>query len=353
MYEDTAAVVGLDVGDRRSHLVARSREKRVVLRRCGLPTTREGLTRAMEGLPRSLVVLETGTHTPWIANHLSALAHVPLVANARELAYIFRSHNKNDETDAEKLVRLGMADPPLVRPVRVKDPEAHKHLSVVRGRVLLVGARTMLINGARGMSKSMGERVEKCSTAAFPRRAEEQLEASVREMLDPMLAATAEVSDCIKEYDKKIDALCQERYPETRLLTQVPGVGNFLALSYVLTVADPTRFRRARDVGPFLGLIPRRDQSGGRDPDLSITKAGDCLTRRLLVNSTHYILGYNGPDCNLRRWGLERTTDGGQVAKMKTVVAVARKLAILLLHLWKTGETYQPLYGVAEQTPSS
>jgi transposase len=280
-----------------------------------------------------------------MASYLQELEHVPLVANARELAYIFRSNRKSDEEDAEKLVRLGLADPPLVRPVRPKSPDAHRHLALVRSRVLLVGARTKLINGCRGMAKSMGERVGKCSTAAFPRRARQQLSTAVQQTMAPLLDAVEALTANIADYDRRIDALCLENYPETARLTQVHGVGNILALCFVLTVGDPTRFARHREVGPFLGLVPRRDQSGSQDPQLRITKAGDSLTRRLLVNSSHHILGPFGPDCALRRWGLARLGKGGKIMKRKTVVAIARKLAVLLLHLWTTKEDYQPLYG--------
>jgi transposase len=141
-----------------------------------------------------------------------------------------------------------------------------------------------------------------------------------------------------------IEQLCQEHYPETHHLRQVSGVGPITALAYVLTLDDPDRFRKSREVAPALGLVPKRDQSGDRDPQLRITKTGDSYLRRLLVGSAQYILGPFGPDCDLRRWGLKLAQRGGKNAKKRAVVAVARKLAVLLHHLWVTGEVYDPFY---------
>ena len=212
----------------------------------------------------------------------------------------------------------------------------------------LVRARTQLVNAARGMAKTLGDRAPRCSTESFARRAEEGLEGSVRVALQPLIHGIRDLSTHIAAGEHRIQELCCTRYPQTRRLTQVPGVGPILALSFVLTVGDPTRFRKSREVGPFFGLVPRRDQSGARDPELPITKSGDCLVRWLLVQSAHHILMKSAPDSDLRRWALEHTRIGGQAARHKTVVALARKLAVLLHRLWVTGETYRPLQHVQE-----
>lgn len=120
------------------------------------------------------------------------------------------------------------------------------------------------------------------------------------------------------------------------------GVGPLISLTFVLTIGDPLRFKKSRELGPYLGLIPRQHESGQSTPSLRISKAGDSYLRQLLVNGAHYIPGYHGPDCDLRRWGLQRAT-GGKNAKKRAVVAVARRLAILLHRLWATGEAYVPL----------
>jgi transposase len=151
-----------------------------------------------------------------------------------------------------------------------------------------------------------------------------------------------QLSEQIASSDKRIEALIQERYPETEALRQVPGVGPIISLSYVLTLGDPTRFKMSRQVGPYLGLVPRQRESGQRSPALRISKAGNKYLRQLLVQGAHYILGYRGPDTDLRRWGLDHAA-GGKASKKRAIVGVARKLAVLLHRLWVTGEAYIPL----------
>ena len=147
----------------------------------------------------------------------------------------------------------------------------------------------------------------------------------------------------INALDERIAEMARQHYPETALLTQVPGVGTLTALVYVLTLEDPQRFPKSRSVGSYLGLRPRQRDSGSLQPQLRITKAGDEHLRWLLVGAAHYILGPFGPDTDLRRWGLALAAQGGRAAKKRAAVAVARKLSVLLLRLWATGEVYEPL----------
>ena len=153
----------------------------------------------------------------------------------------------------------------------------------------------------------------------------------------------AAVSDCIQVYDERIEKLGREKYGHTELLRQVKGVGPLTSLAYVLTLENPDRFAKSRDVGPYLGLVPKQEESGDSQPQLGISKAGDVMLRRLLVGSAHYILGPFGPDTDLRRYGLRLCERGGKNAKKRAAVAVARKLAVLLHRLWISGEVYEPL----------
>lgn len=148
----------------------------------------------------------------------------------------------------------------------------------------------------------------------------------------------------IRKSDRDIEQIAREHYPETELLKQVSGVGTLIALTYVLTVGDPHRFQKSRDVGCYVGLRPKRSQSGESQPQLRITKEGDRYLRAMLVQGAHYVLGWRGPDSDLRRWGLRLAERGGKSAKKRAIVAVARKLAVLLHKLWITGEVYEPLY---------
>jgi transposase len=201
-----------------------------------------------------------------------------------------------------------------------------------------------LINHVRGTVKAIGERLPSCSAPAFAHRARPLLPAVLRSALEPLLDLIADMTEQLRSYDRRLEALAESRYPMVRVLTQPRGVGTLTALSYVLTLEDPTRFRRSRHVGPYLGLVPAQRQSGDRAPELSITKAGDRALRRLLVQSAQYMLGPFGEDSDLRRWGLRLAGEGSKSRKKKAVVAVARKLAVLLHHLWVTGEVYAPLH---------
>jgi transposase len=195
----------------------------------------------------------------------------------------------------------------------------------------------------RGLVKTMGARLSSCSSDAFSKKVVAEIPDELRKTLQPLLGLVAKLSDEIKLFDKKIEQLADERYPHTQLVRQVKGVGPVTALAYVLTLENPLRFVKSRDVGPYVGLVPRQEDSGDTQPQLSISKAGDRMLRKLLVGSAHYILGPFGPDTDLRRFGKKLCARGGKNAKKRATVAVARKLAVLLHRLWISGEVYEPL----------
>jgi transposase len=266
-----------------------------------------------------------------------------LVANPRLMDGTKRRKRKNDRVDANKLARVGRMDPQSLFPIEHRSREVRQDLVVLRARDALVAARTQLINTTRGLVKSVGARLPKCSSASFPHKVEEALPAEVREALLPLVRLAEALSDCIKVYDERIEKLATEKYAHTSLLRQVKGVGPLTSPAYVLTLENPERFAKSRDVGPYLGLVPKQEDSGESQPQLGISKAGDEMVRRLLVGSAHYILGPLGPDTDLRRYGLRLCERGGKNAKKRAAVAVARKLAVLLHRLWVSGEVYEPL----------
>jgi transposase len=274
---------------------------------------------------------------------LKSLGHKVLVANPRKLRLIWQNESKHDRLDAENLARLARMDPKLLHPIRHPDRESQAAMAVLRSRQALVEARTKLVNHVRGAVKSYGSRLKSCSTGSFAKRASSQIPEDLRPALTPVLEAIGDLTRKIRAYNRQIEQMATERYPETTLLRQVSGVGPLTALCYVLKIGDPHRFYRSRLVGAYLGLRPRRSQSGSKDPELGITKVGDKPLRKLLVGSAHYILGPFGPDTDLRRWGLAMAARGGKNAKKRAVVAVARKLAVLLHALWVNSEEYEPL----------
>ena len=197
-----------------------------------------------------------------------------------------------------------------------------------------------MVGHVRSVVKNMGERLAPSSAASFGHKA--KIPEALNEALKPMLEMIRELTKKIRAYDLMIKNAATEKYPETERLSQVGGVGPLTALAYVLTLEEPERFAKSRMVGPYLGLVPRLDQSGQIDKQLRITKHGDGYLRRLLVGSAHYILGPFGPDCDLRTFGLKLMQRGGKNAKKRAVVAVARKLAVLLHALWRSGQQYEP-----------
>ncbi len=340
--KETALTVGLDLGDRYIQVCVID-ETGEIVEESRLPTKPAALRRRFSLHESLRVVLEAGTHSPWVSRLLVDLGHEVLVANPRKLRLIYQNESKSDRVDAEYLARVGRLDPSLLAPLRHRSAETQEDLAVLRSRNCLVRARTRLITHARGAVKSCGERLPACSAESFAVKAEPLLTENLRPALLPVLATIARLSAEIAALDELIEKTAREDYPETALLTQVPGVGTLTAQCFVLTIEDPARFPQPRAVASYLGLRPRQADSGSLSPQLRITKAGDEHLRWLLVGAAHYILGPFGPDSDLRRWGLALCAKGGKSGKKRAVVAVARKLAVLLLRLWQTGEIYEPL----------
>jgi transposase len=218
-------------------------------------------------------------------------------------------------------------------------------MALIRSREALVGCRTQLVNHVRGAVKSFGGRLPKCPAVSFHNKAAEHIPEALMPALGLILEQIASLTELIRDYDRQLETICEEHYPETELLRQVEGVGPLTALTFVLTLEDPYRFEKSRSVGAnSLGLVPASDRSGERDPrEKRISKEGDEMLRKLLVGSAHYILGPFGSDSDLMRHGEKLASRGGKNSKKQAVVAVARKLAVLLHSLWVSAEVYEPL----------
>ena len=338
----TGQTIGIDVGDTWSQICVVDAGGTVV-EEARVRTTAQAVHSRFGLAPRSRVVLEVGTHSPWLSRLLAELGHEVIVANPGRVRLIVASATKHDRADAEHLARLGRIDPALLAPARHRGLQAQRDLAVIRARDSLVRVRTSLINHVRQAVKSQGGRLLACAAAAFTRKVPDAIPAALAPVLAPHLTVIADLSAQIVQADRAIVRLGAEVYPETQLLRQVAGVGPLTALTFILTIDDPHRFPTSRAVGAYLGLVPRQRASGQRQPQLRITKAGDQLLRRLLVGAAHYVLGPFGPDTDLRRWGLRYAPPGARNAKKRAVTAVARRLAVLLHRLWVTGEVYEPL----------
>ena len=314
-----------------------------------LSTTPEALRRRFASEPSLRVAIEAGTHSPWASRVLEECGHEVLVANARKLRLIYANKRKTDEMDAENLARLARVDPKLLYPLKHRGQECQAHMAIVRSREALVGTRTQLVNYVRGTVKSFGGRLPKCPARSFHKRASEHIPEALLAALGPILEQIGSLTERIRQYDRQLEAISKEHYPETDLLRRVEGIGPLTALTFVLTLEDPHRFEKSRSVGAYLGLVPATDRSGDSDPQKRISKEGDQMLRKLLVSSAHYILGPFGSDSDLRRHGEKIASRGGKNSKKRAAVAVARKLSVLLHHLWVTGEIYDPLYNTRQR----
>jgi transposase len=335
---------GVDIGDKYSYLCLIDTESGEVVEEGRLRTNPKAFRRRFASEQPMRIAIEAGTHSPWVSRLLEECGHEVLVANARKLRLIYANKRKTDEMDAENLARLARVDPKLLYPLKHRGQECQTHMAIVRSREALVGTRTQLVNHVRGTVKSFGGRLPKCPARSFHKRASEHIPEALLAALGPILEQIGSLTERIRQYDRQLEAISKEHYPETDLLRRVEGIGPLTALTFVLTLEDPHRFEKSRSVGAYLGLVPATDRSGDSDPQKRISKEGDQMLRKLLVSSAHYILGPFGSDSDLRRHGEKIASRGGKNSKKRAAVAVARKLSVLLHRLWVTGEIYDPLY---------
>ena len=341
--------IGLDLGDRNSWYCVVDEAGQIKLEQ-QVRTTAKALHEIFGAMPCSRIAVEIGTHSPWISRLLKELGHEVIVANARKVRLIGESRKKDDRLDAQTLARLARMDPELLYPVKHRSAEAQADLMVIRARAGLVRARTSLVNTARGLTKSYGQQLRSCNVRNMNPEKAEHLSPEVQRALAPLLGEIESLSEKIGECNEQIESLARESYPQVALLKQIKGVGTLIALTFLLTLEDPHRFGKSRDVGGYLGLQPGRRKSGQSEPQLHISKEGDPYLRTLLVQGAQHILGPFGVDCDLRRWGLKLAERGGRNGKKRAIVATARKLAVLLHHLWVSGEVYEPLHNSSRMT---
>jgi transposase len=338
--------LGLDLGDRRSSfcLISAAGE---ILGEDTVATTKDTLTMLFDRMESCRIVLEACGHVHWVAQLARECGHEVIVANPRELRLISKSGRKNDRNDARTLARLGRVDPDLLRPIKLRGESCRATRALLHARDQLVRMRTKLVTFTRGQVKCFGGRVPACSAESFHKRAGAYVPEPLRDVIDPILETLTQLGASIRAFDKEIERISQERHPETGVLRQVRGVGPVLALAYAATIEDPERFSSSRTVGSFVGLTPGLYDSGAKTPELRISKRGDRYLRRLLVNASSYILGPFGGDSDLTRYGERIARGGSQRDKARARIAVARKLACLLHHLWRTGSAWDPNYALA------
>ena len=337
--------VGIDLGDQRSRFCLLDAQG-ILCEEGRVRSTRSAFQSRFGALAPARIALETGTHSLWAGELLAELGHEVIVAHVREVRAITGSASKSDQADARKLARYARVDPEILHAVQLRNSDQQRDLVLIRARAALVRARSLLINSVRGLVKPFGYRVSSCDADCFAARCRQELPGDVRASLLPRVEQITQLTEQIRDYEKQISVVAAEKYPHIAPLRSVFGVGPVTALTFVLTLADPQRFARSRDVGCYLGLRPQRSQSGERDPQLGITKAGNTCLRWLLGECAHRLLQVDAPDSAIKRWGQKLCERGGRNARKRAIVAVARKLAVLLHKLWVTQQRWEPLYGM-------
>lgn len=340
-----STVIGIDLGDKFNLFHVVSQEDGELLEDGRVKCTEDGMRAFFAQREPALVAIEAGTHSPWVSRLAEEAGHEVIVANPRKVRAIYDNERKCDKIDAEMLARIARMDPELLKPVKHRGKKAQADLAVLRTRDAAVATRTKLINHIRGTVKSFGARLPHCGADAFHKKTLEAIPDELLPALKPLYLIVEQLTQTINDYERYCDMRIKEEYGEADVLKTVPGVGTITGLAYILTLEHPDRFKNSRSVAPFVGFVPRRDQSGDTDRSGRISKTGDAFLRRLLVGSAQYILGPFAKPSQLRDWGLKLASSGGKYAKRRAVVAVARKLAIILHVLWSTGMVWEDYPG--------
>jgi transposase len=347
--------IGVDLGDRKHHVCVTDKHG-VILSEFSINNDRAALKQLCDEYPNAAVAIEVGTHSPWVSRFLTDGGMNVIVANARKLRAIYQNERKCDEFDARMLAKLLRADPDLLSPIQHGSEQAQKDLVAIKVRDSLVRQRVAIIATVRGVNKSMGLRIPASSSESFHVKAEAFLEdhPELEPAITPALISLESLSSQIKFYEKAIEQAAREHHPQAVKFQQIPSIGPITSMAFVLCIEDPSRFKDPRDVGAYLGLVPRRDQSGGTDKQLPISKVGNRYLRQLLVQCAQYLLGHFGPECALREQGLKLAEKGGKAAKKKAVIAIARKLAVMMVAMWQKGSDYEafPVRRITEPKPT-
>jgi len=331
--------VGLDVGLRSSSVCIIDDQGAIRLLR-DVPSEIEPIAacvRSVDGEVAGLA-LETGNLTPWLAAGLRAEGFRVVVMEARQVKTTLSSmRNKTDRNDAQgiaQILRTGW-----YREVHVKSLESQRLKTLLAARRALLRRRIDLENGVRGLLKVYGIKLPpQIYHARFDELARQAMAAdpSLAEALDPLLEARGHLYRAFLDIDRRVKALAQAD-PIAQLLMSAPGVGYITALTFKAAIDDPARFRRSKTVAAHFGLTPRRYQSGERDNPGRISKAGDAEVRSALFLAANTIMNGRGKSSPLRSFGARLSRSKG---RKRAIVAVARKLAVVLHTMWTDGTMY-------------
>ena len=332
--------IGMDLGNKKHTVCALGQDGKVLWRR-DVENSPEALTPFFKENAGATVAMETGLCCRWISALAKSCGCEVLVGNARKLAAIWKSKQKNDEKDALLIAELARTSTLLFHPVELRDDERHEMVQIIELRDVAVSQRTQAVNSVRGLCQAHGVFIKKCDASCFHKVAGEAIPAGMAWKFKPMLRHLKEIVATVKRYDAMLEKYARAHFKEeVELLQTIPSVGPVTSCAFVAHISDPRRFGSARDAGAYFGLTPGQDQSGDKDAPKHVTKAGSALMRHLLVTAANYILRESSPDTALKRHGERICERGGKVARRKAKTAVARKLAVTMLAMLKSGKPY-------------
>lgn len=338
--------IGIDIGDKVNSICILNNKGEILLEK-NIQNNKAAMKEYFDSIEKASIVIEAGSHSPWIEKLLVAIGHDVFVCNPRELAAVTQNINKSDKRDPKVLAGMLLTGKHLLKQVHHASEDAMRDFLLIKSRRALVKCRTILINNSRGVVKTFGERISPgLSADAFHKYAGDSLKEETLVKIEDLIEVIGKTTEHILNYEKNIEALIKSKYPAAQLLQSINGVGPLTALAYVLTIDDPKRFEKSRTVGVFLGLVPRRDQSGDIDKQLPITKAGSKLLRSLLINCANFILSEKGEDNQIKRFGLKIRGDGTSKSRTnKAKVAVARKLSVVMHQMWISNKPFAAILG--------
>lgn len=349
--------IGIDVSDRTAHVCVMDRSG--ILEEFKLHLDESSIRARVPFFApdQGVVVFETGPRSAWLKRVFEALGMRVVVADARKLDSISKSPTKTDRNDARRLARLGLADElvghlgpsaeRLLTDTYVRPPADQAIYNLLLARDHIVRRRGDFARLVRSSAKGMGDRIVGSVTR-------ENTPECLGAALGPLLDVIEACDKAVGLYDDQLEQIAKS-HPVARRFLKIPGVGPITSLAFAVVIGDPHRFSNVQDVGAYLGMVVRRDQSGLGDPKLGISKCGNGFMRRLLVQCSTHMLGPRGQPSELREWGLAYVEKHGERSKKKARIAVGRKLAVRMLAIWKKDVEWVAFPGRAapDETPSA
>lgn len=290
-----------------------------------------------EGFDKSKVGLETGPLCVWLYHSLRNFGLDVDCIHARHVHVALSMQlNKTDQNDAFGIARLVLSG--WYKPVYVKSLQCHQQRLILTSREKLVQLRVAVTNQIRGLLKTFGVVLPPGKNSVFERAVLESSPSleTVKPTVIMLLDTWEHLSGQIRKFNYMLEKLARKD-PVCQILQSIPGVGVLTALSFKTSIDDPSRFRRVSDAGAFLGLTPKKYQSGEVDRNGGISKQGNRMTRTLIYEAASCLLTHYGTDTSLAIWanGLRR-----RMGYKKVIVALARKLTTLMLSMWKSETFY-------------